>query len=483
MTEVLHSPSHFCSSPRAGSSSSSSSSPPPSNSSSVSLSCAPPSSLSYAPHLSEEEDCESAVTDCEVKDRDKRRREQLSLLALLVTFFRKSLIPCKSDRRELCAMEIGWPTNVRHVAHVTFDRFNGFLGLPVEFEPEVPRRAPSASTTVFGVSTESMQLSYDSRGNSVPTILLLMQGRLYAEGGLQAEGIFRINAENSQEEHVRDQLNRGDVPEGIDIHCLAGLIKAWFRELPAGVLDSLSPEQVMRCQTEEDCSQLVGLLPPTEVSLLDWAINLMADVVQQEHLNKMNARNIAMVFAPNMTQMADPLTALMYAVQVMNFLKMLILKTLRERKDAVVEPPVCYEEPSDEHGHQSPSQSCREDTGKENGEKEQSLITEEPILESSSNSNHVNNLTNREASSSISLVDGDGCCDTAAQVDSITAEIQGESAKNKPGESSISNFKMGPKSTSDHQPVVWGTGPVEKNRGISNLSRIDSRMERIEAWR
>jgi hypothetical protein len=41
-------------------------------------------------------------------------------------------------------MEIGLPTDVQHVAHVTFDRFHGFLGLPVEFEPEVPRRAPSA---------------------------------------------------------------------------------------------------------------------------------------------------------------------------------------------------------------------------------------------------------------------------------------------------------------------------------------------------
>lgn len=79
-----------------------------------------------------------------VKAREKKQREQLSLLALVVTLFRKSLVACKSDRRELCAMEIGWPTNVRHVAHVTFDRFNGFLGLPVEFEPEVPRRAPSA---------------------------------------------------------------------------------------------------------------------------------------------------------------------------------------------------------------------------------------------------------------------------------------------------------------------------------------------------
>ncbi|KAE8705797.1 Rho GTPase-activating protein 4 [Hibiscus syriacus] len=296
----------------------------------------------------------------EVKETQKQDTDQLSLLALLVTLFRKSLVACKNiDRRELCAMEIGSPTNVRHVAHVTFDRFNGFLGLPVEFEPEVPRRAPSASATVFGVSTESMQLSYDSRGNSVPTIILLMQRRLYARGGLQAEGIFRVNAENSQEEYVREQLNGGVVPEGVDIHCLAGLIKAWFRELPTGVLDSLSSEQVMQCQTEEQCADLARLLAPTESALLDWAINLMADVVQQEHLNKMNARNIAMVFAPNMTQMADPLTALMYAVQVMNFLKTLILRTLREREDSVVDPTPAFRlEPFDENGDQTPSLSC-----------------------------------------------------------------------------------------------------------------------------
>lgn len=58
----------------------------------------------------------------------------------------------------------------------------------------------------------------------------------------------------------------------------------------------------MQCQSEEDCTALVRLLPQTEAALLDWAVNLMADVVQGEHLNKMNSRNIAMVFAPNMTQ-------------------------------------------------------------------------------------------------------------------------------------------------------------------------------------
>lgn len=41
------------------------------------------------------------------------------------------------------------------------------------------------SQSVFGVSADSMQCSFDSKGNSVPTILLLMQERLYSQGGLK----------------------------------------------------------------------------------------------------------------------------------------------------------------------------------------------------------------------------------------------------------------------------------------------------------
>ncbi|KAL3692030.1 hypothetical protein R1sor_005681 [Riccia sorocarpa] len=271
------------------------------------------------------------------KTDQERAQRQLSILTLMFAAFRRSLLTCRTVEEE-CPMSIGWPTNVQHVAHVTFDRYNGFLGLPVEFEVEVPRRVPSASASVFGVSAESMQCSYDSKGNSVPTILLLMQERLYSQGGLKVEGIFRINAESIHEEHARKQLNKGIVLNNIDLHCLAGLIKAWFRELPGGVLDSLAPEDVMQCHTEEQCVELVKQLPPTQAALLDWAVNLMADVAQEELSNKMNARNIAMVFAPNMTQMADPLTALMHAVQVMNLLKTLILRTLRDREEAVLEP-------------------------------------------------------------------------------------------------------------------------------------------------
>lgn len=273
-------------------------------------------------------------SSCEVEDQN-----QVSILEVFLAALRKSMVSCRVDRQDhdmmsaVHHMDIGWPTNVRHITHVTFDRFHGFLGLPVEFEVEIPCRVPSASASVFGVSAESMQCSFDSKGNSVPTILLLMQERLYTQDGLKAEGIFRINPENSQEEHVRDQLNRGIVPDNIDVHCLAGLIKAWFRELPSGVLDGLSPEEVLDCNTEEESVELVKQLKPTESALLNWAVDLMSDVVEEEESNKMNARNIAMVFAPNMTQMSDPLTALMHAVQVMNLLKNLITRTLRERQE------------------------------------------------------------------------------------------------------------------------------------------------------
>lgn len=78
-----------------------------------------------------------------------QQQQQLSLLEVLLSALRKSMVSCRVDRQEeqisaVRSLEIGWPTNVQHVTHVTFDRFHGFLGLPVEFQVEIPCRVPSA---------------------------------------------------------------------------------------------------------------------------------------------------------------------------------------------------------------------------------------------------------------------------------------------------------------------------------------------------
>lgn len=145
MTDVLQSPSHFPPSPGTSNSLFHSQIDPCSPNPSANPN---PNSSSSSPVIAAEEadsDPRSrGNTGEELERRRDKERDQLSLLALLVAVFRKSLVTCKADTEDLCSMDIGYPTNVRHVAHVTFDRFDGFLGLPDEFEPDVPRRAPSA---------------------------------------------------------------------------------------------------------------------------------------------------------------------------------------------------------------------------------------------------------------------------------------------------------------------------------------------------
>ncbi|XP_073272508.1 rho GTPase-activating protein 5-like [Primulina huaijiensis] len=412
----------------------------------------------------------------------EEKGDQLSVLAVLVTVFRKSLVGCRSTSCELeeQLMEIGVPTNVRHVAHVTFDRFDGFLGLPVEFEPEVSRRPPSASTRVFGVSTESMQLSFDCRGNCVPTILLMMQRRLYSQGGLQSEGIFRINAENGQEEYVREQLNNGMIPENIDVHCLAGLIKAWFRELPRAILDSFSPEQVMLAQSEDDCTHLVSLLPPTEAALLDWAINLMADVAQLEYLNKMSARNIAMVFAPNMTHMSDPMTALMYVVQVMNFLKTLVMKTLREREDSVPDGGCALHlKPPDEDAHHGSLGRVFLEADEVSDQDEQIRVGKEPLSENY-NANSMS-PTKPETSNSTNCFLGSVESILTDGSDNLSASrLECEKAAVGNGRTQQKNWRTERKSNNVKKE---SRKPATKSKELSITSRLNSQAERVESWR
>lgn len=151
MTAVLQSPSQLPSSP------------------SSQLSCSSIDALQTLLTPERDEGCGGGVEEEEEEEERKRERvkkeeeEEISVLALLVTVIRRSLAQCRAQGRgeveeeeegeeNLRGMEIGWPTNVRHVAHVTFDRFHGFLGLPVEFEPEVPGRAPSARSLLFYLS-------------------------------------------------------------------------------------------------------------------------------------------------------------------------------------------------------------------------------------------------------------------------------------------------------------------------------------------
>jgi hypothetical protein len=77
-------------------------------------------------------------------NNNQKIQNQFAILDIVVAALKKSIVTCSVEREDVSSLDISWPTEVRHVSHVTFDRFNGFLGLPSEFQPEVPTRVPSA---------------------------------------------------------------------------------------------------------------------------------------------------------------------------------------------------------------------------------------------------------------------------------------------------------------------------------------------------
>jgi hypothetical protein len=183
-------------------------------------------------------------------------------------------------------------------------------------------------------------------------------------------------------------------------------------------------------------------------------------------------------------QMADPLTALMYAVQVMNFLKTLILRTLRERKDSVVESnPRLNLEPSDENGHRRLFESCqKEDTAaaaEDNEEAQENFVSEKSVLECSSESLEKNSSTREESGSLIST------SENQISNEDLYCEFppkRNMGKNNKSSQSSSSNARKGSKKTRSQQPAINGKTSVEK-KGMRTLSNTDTRSDRVEAWR
>lgn len=208
--------------------------------------------------------------------------------------------------------------------------------------------------------------------------------------------------------------------------------------------------------------------------------------------------SVFLIFSLFFNQMADPLTALMYAVQVMNFLKTLIEKTLRERGDSVVEQASTPNtEPSDDNGHQRYAQVHQRNSAESNEETRQAFVVKDPGSESGHGANQVDDSMTDEDyfshSSSTEESDGSESCATPAEESKAACPrearaINGhhsEAKKTSKTSQSNSANQTKPESRTDvqQQAVSAATKIDNLSKGVSNLSRINSITQRCEAWR
>lgn len=201
--------------------------------------------------------------------------------------------------------------------------------------------------------------------------------------------------------------------------------------------------------------------------------------------------------------MADPLTALMHAVQVMNFLKTLIVLTLREREDSILEQALLTQtDPSDhnEHHRHSFLQPIFEEPNEVN-EEEHLFITHEPFLESPlcpniiDDESKIENEVDSFLTSIENIIPGGKGHLVPNQVEIMINRLEegGSSCpsqgaqqnpqKKKIGHSSSSSLKKGPKRVDDRLVAAQAVRKTERNKGSTIVSRLNSRTERVEAWR
>lgn len=147
----------------------------------------------------------------------------------------------------------------------------------------------------------------------------------------------------------------------------------------------------------------------------------------------------------------DPLTALMYAVQVMNFLKTLIEKTLRERGSRLV----LHQEPGP-HGGPPDDEGTR---------------PKFPPAENTSDEDYFSYTASTQES------DGSESCETP------TEEYRARATSNVLNKSSQLSNSNDRKPESRTEDAAAATRNGRSGKGVSNLSRINSITERCEAWR
>ncbi|KAK9374482.1 uncharacterized protein V1513DRAFT_400641 [Lipomyces chichibuensis] len=168
---------------------------------------------------------------------------------------------------------------------------------------------------VFGITlAQAIEISYIAKGEvKLPSVVCRCIEYLDAKDAAKEEGIFRLSGSSTVIRALKERFNTDadvDLLEDgahYDVHAVAGLLKLYLRELPTNVLtDDLKVEFVQSVEIQNRQSRLDMLyillrqLPPENFSLLKALSRFLIKIVENSDQNKMNIRNVGIVFAPTL---------------------------------------------------------------------------------------------------------------------------------------------------------------------------------------
>eukprot|EP00029_Vermamoeba_vermiformis_P006865 TRINITY_DN2812_c0_g1_i1.p1 TRINITY_DN2812_c0_g1~~TRINITY_DN2812_c0_g1_i1.p1 ORF type:complete len:720 (-),score=193.11 TRINITY_DN2812_c0_g1_i1:80-2239(-) len=166
----------------------------------------------------------------------------------------------------------------------------------------------------FGLPLEFIASRATEKGapQAVPIIITKSIDFLRKKEATKLEGIFRISGDSRGINSLKEKFDTTDdatfvIPDDTDPHAVSGLLKLYFRELPAPLLTySLYPHWI-QSQTKEDqesrlgeLARLIAQLPEHNRNSLRVLMKYLREVHDDSSVNKMHASNLSVVFGPTL---------------------------------------------------------------------------------------------------------------------------------------------------------------------------------------
>lgn len=147
----------------------------------------------------------------------------------------------------------------------------------------------------------------------LPSVVYRCIQYLDHKNAIMEEGIFRLSGSSVVIKQLRERFNvESDInlvteEPYIDIHAVASLLKLYLRELPTTILTRdlhLSFLQTTEIHDRDEkvarLSELAQRLPQANATLLKYLIAFLMRIINNSDVNKMNVRNVGIVFSPTL---------------------------------------------------------------------------------------------------------------------------------------------------------------------------------------
>ncbi|XP_006887167.1 PREDICTED: rho GTPase-activating protein 21 [Elephantulus edwardii] len=186
-------------------------------------------------------------------------------------------------------------------------------GIPNIVRKTFERKSPATGT--FGVRLDDCPPAQTNR--YIPLIVDICC-KLVEERGLEYTGIYRVPGNNAAISSMQEELNKGMADIDIqddkwrDLNVISSLLKSFFRKLPEPLFTNDKYADFIEANRKEDplerlktLKRLIHDLPEHHFETLKFLSAHLKTVAENSEKNKMEPRNLAIVFGPTLVRTSE----------------------------------------------------------------------------------------------------------------------------------------------------------------------------------